>query len=112
MPEKHHYIPIFYQKRWASADGRVSVYSRPYKKVVHSRRNPEYVGYETDLYSVESKNPVTATHLEHQFFMQGDDIAARVLTTFEANPAVQMHVTTRSGWSRFIMPSSTGHQTK
>jgi hypothetical protein len=103
MPEKHHYIPIFYQKRWASADGRVSTYSRPYKKVVHSRRNPEYVGYETDLYSVESKNHETASHLEHRFFMQGDDIAAHVLAIFEADPSVQMDVDTRSGWSRFIM---------
>ena len=101
MTEKHHYVPVFYQKRWAGSDGKVCVYTRPHNKVVWKRRSPDYVGFEEDLYKVNSDDPETSSHLEQSFFMEGDNDAARVLAIFEANPAVQMDVKMRSAWSRF-----------
>jgi uncharacterized protein DUF4238 len=35
--EKHHYIPVFYLKQWAGADGRLCQYSRPYNRVKPKR---------------------------------------------------------------------------
>lgn len=47
MAEDNHYVPIFYQKRWAiRPDRRVCVYSRPYKDVHVQRKHPKGVGYQ------------------------------------------------------------------
>jgi hypothetical protein len=51
MPEDNHYIPIFYQKRWAGADDQVRVYSRPYRNIQVKKRHPAGIGYQTDLYT-------------------------------------------------------------
>lgn len=39
-PKKHHYILVFYLKRWVTADDRICEFSRPYLKVVPRRTHP------------------------------------------------------------------------
>jgi len=103
MPEKHHYFPIFYQKRWAGADGRVCVYSRPYKKVKPNRKHPDSVGFQYDLYTIPGVDYETASHLERRFFLQTDNDAAQALARFETDPQTPLDTRLRSGWSRFVM---------
>jgi hypothetical protein len=104
MAEDNHYIPIFYQKRWAiRADGRVCVYSRPYKAAHVQRKHPKGVGYQRDLYAVTNADAVVTTYLERHFFRITDDLAARSLGVIEAGPWKPMDTTIRSGWTRFIM---------
>jgi hypothetical protein len=106
MPEKHHYFPIFLQKRWAGADGRVCVYSQPRKDVEEVkalRRHPNRVGFENDLYTIPGVEFEAASHLERRFFLQTDNDASQVLASLEADPKAPLGTRLRSGWSRFVM---------
>jgi hypothetical protein len=103
MAEDNHYVPVFYQKRWAiRPDRRVCVYSRPYKDADVQRKHPKGVGYQRDLYTVTNTDAV-ATYLERQFFKVTDNLAAKALSVIEAGQWGPMDTTTRSGWTRFIM---------
>ena len=85
MAEDNHYVPIFYQKRWAiRPDRRVCVYSRPYKDARVQRKHPKGVGYQPDLYTVTNTDAAVATYLERQFFKVTDDLAAKALSVIEA----------------------------
>jgi hypothetical protein len=104
MAEDNHYIPKFYQRRWAvHADKCVCVYSRPHKEVHVQRKRPKGVGFERDLYTVTNPDPAVATYLERQFFQVTDDLAAKALAVIEAGQWSAMGTDIRSGWTRFIM---------
>jgi Protein of unknown function (DUF4238) len=104
MAEDNHYVPIFYQKRWAiRPDRRVCVYSRPYKDADVQRKHPKGVGYQRDLYTGTNTDAAVATYLERQFFKVTDNLAAKALSVIEAGQWGPMDTTTRSGWTRFIM---------
>jgi hypothetical protein len=103
MPEKHHYIPVFYLKRWAGPDRRLCVYSRPHKEVRALRRHPEATAFEYDPYTIQGVDLATASHLERRFFLQADNDAAQTLAHMEADPKKPLTVEQRSAWSRFIM---------
>jgi hypothetical protein len=68
MPEDNHYIPIFYQKRWAGPDDQVRVYSRPYRNIQVKKKHPAGIGYQTDLYTAADPDIAVATYLEREFF--------------------------------------------
>lgn len=103
MPEKHHYLPIFYQKRWAGADGRVCVYSKPHDQIKVIRRHPDRVGFEYNLYTIPGVEFETASHLERRFFLQTDNDASQALASLERDPRATLDNKLRSGWSRFVM---------
>jgi hypothetical protein len=102
MSQKNHYLPIFYQKRWAT-NGQVCVYSRPHKEARVLRKHPAGVGYETDLYTANGCHPVVASYLENHFFKTTDDLAAKALAIIEQGQWNPMDTLVRSGWTRFIM---------
>lgn len=54
---KHHYIPVFYSKRWTGQDGRLCEYSRPYKVVKPRRTFPDGTGYARGLYTLPDAPP-------------------------------------------------------
>ncbi|TAL81003.1 MAG: DUF4238 domain-containing protein [Beijerinckiaceae bacterium] len=104
MPEKHHYLPIFYQARWATGgDRQVCVYKKPQNEVKTKRRHPAFQGYEVDLYTIPGVEYEAASHLEHQFFLQADDDAAVALQQFERDQKTALDNRLRSGWSRFVI---------
>jgi Protein of unknown function (DUF4238) len=103
MGEKHHYLPIFYQKRWAGADGKVCVYRTPYKELKTKRRHPDAVGFQDDLYTIPGVEFEAASHLERRFFLQTDNDASQALERLEKCPNEPLDNRLRSGWSRFVM---------
>jgi hypothetical protein len=103
MPEKNHYFPIFYQKRWAGADGQVCLYSKPYKELKAIRRHPSRIGFQYDLYTIPGVDSQTASHLERRFFLQTDNDAAEALSLFETDPKAPLNQRVRSGWTRFVI---------
>jgi hypothetical protein len=103
MSEKHHYFPIFHQKRWAGADGWVCVYRKPHTEVKALRRHPDQVGFEYDLYTIRGVEFETASYLERQFFLQTDNDASQALASLESNPRAPLGTRLRSGWSRFVL---------
>jgi Protein of unknown function (DUF4238) len=63
MPEKNHYFPIFYQKRWAGDDGQVCLYSKPHWEVKAIRRHPSRIGFQYDLYTIPGVEHQTSKRL-------------------------------------------------
>jgi hypothetical protein len=105
MPKlpKHHYIPIFYLKTWAGADGRLCEFSQPFRKVVPRMTHPSGTGYERGLYSFDLLPPVAAEYLERRFFHQADNLASEALHLLLAGRIPDLDGRTKSAWSRFIM---------
>ena len=102
MPEKNHYIPEFYLKRWLGGnDRRLSVYFRHPRGCAVARRHPAGIGYKIDLYTLPGVDLGIATYLEREFFRVTDNLAAKSLAAIE-NRAWQMDVDVRSGWTRFV----------
>ena len=102
MPQKHHYIPVFYLKRWVGDDGRLCVYSRWRARVEAKRMHPDATGYWKDLYAITGAGDETKNHLEGRFFSRADSSAAKVLTLFETGGELP-DAETRTAWSRFVM---------
>lgn len=104
MAEKHHYFPIFYQKRWASdRDGRVCVFHKPYQEVKALRRHPDRIGFKYDLYTIQNVDGETANRLERRFFLRVDNDAAQAISVMERDVLINLDSRLRSGWSRFVM---------
>lgn len=99
---KHHFIPIFYTKRWAGADGLVERFTK-YREVVVRRVHPTRVGWQENLYQIPETAPEQSQALEERFFRQLDDIAARALRKLNATPMIPLTSVETSGWSVFIM---------
>jgi hypothetical protein len=101
--DKHHYIPVFYTKQWAGADGRVCEYSRPYDVVKPRRVHPDGTGYVRGLYTVPRNDPGVAEFIEREFLKITDNGGARVLAMMKSGKGVAWTTDTRSAWSRFII---------
>ena len=103
---RHHYLPIFYTKRWALADdGRLCEFSRPFGRVVKPRRvHPAGTGYVDGLYGMRGLSPSLIDQFESLFLSPVDSKAADALSILEQNDPP--HVWTsdeRSAWTRFIL---------
>lgn len=103
LPRKHHYIPIFYLKRWAGADGRVCEYSKPFRnKVVPRRVHPAGTGYTDRLYELRGLPADVAQVIEDGFFKAVDVSAAEALALLDKG-LEPSDVRLRSAWTRFIL---------
>jgi hypothetical protein len=101
--QKHHYIPVFYLKHWAGADGRLCEYSRPYDKVKPHRRYPSETGFEAGLYTLTTYPDSVAEIVERKLMRATDDWASRALCLLLDNNVESLDVHLRSGWARFII---------
>jgi hypothetical protein len=79
-PTRHHYIPVFYLKRWTGPDGRLCEYSRPYKETKAKRKHPAATAYVEGLYTVSGLPPERTQFVEKQFMQMVDSGAAEALT--------------------------------
>lgn len=103
-PVKHHYIPVFYSKRWAANDGRLVVFSRPYKDVIDRWRHPDATGYQNSLYALRGFEPSVAHQMEELFFRPIDTRAADALTEMEIRGnSARWTSESRSAWTRFLL---------
>ncbi len=85
VPVDHHYLPEFYLRRWTRA-GKLYRYVRPLENSrIHQKRvSPAAVGYEAHLYSYTGgQSDLERTRLEHSYFQQIDDRAAKALVKLE-----------------------------
>ena len=103
IPRDHHFIPIFYLKKWMGADGKLFEYSRPYaNKFAVKRVGPGGTGFKTDLYTFPNCSPEIAHHLEAVFLMETDNDAAKALQKHLIGDNQIWTLEQRSAWSRFI----------
>jgi hypothetical protein len=105
MPQNHHYVPVFYLKRWVGKDGRLCVYirPRPHDDVKAYWKHPDATGYMEDLYAISGAGDETANHLEGRFLNRADNDAAEALDMLETGRMASMDSRQRSSWSRFMM---------
>jgi hypothetical protein len=101
---KHHYIPVFYLKRWADANGRLLKFTRPYgDEIKHEPTSPKKTGYQRGLYRVPDVPEHLAEIIEQKFMKKMDDLASDVLREFIANVRHGWTLERREAWSRFIV---------
>lgn len=102
-PRKHHFIPAFYLKQWASADGVLIEWSKPYKKVVPIRRHPNATAFQTDLYTFPGLLPDSRPWFEDKFLRSTDELSSQALTRLLAGQLLVLDDLRKSGWVRFLM---------
>jgi hypothetical protein len=105
-PTRHHYIPVFYLKRWTGPDGRLCEYSRPYKETKAKRKHPAATAYVDGLYTVSGLPPERTQFVEKQFMQMVDSGAAEALTAMlkRTKPAgdEEPNWIQTAHWARFV----------
>ncbi|MBS4082936.1 MAG: DUF4238 domain-containing protein [Rhizobiales bacterium] len=102
-PKDHHYIPVFYLKRWVNpATGKLIQYSKIREKLISKPVGPKATGFEHLLYSFPDLPPELQHVLEAKFFNGADNLAAKALEQLYARDH-QWTADIRSAWSRFII---------
>lgn len=103
-PRDHHFIPVFYLKRWIDAGGKLFEYSRPYKnKVFRNHIGPKATGFRADLYSFLDCPPEIAQFLESVFLQRTDHLASLALSKLISGNQDPWTQELRSAWSRFTI---------
>lgn len=102
-PHRHHYCPQFFTKRWAGADGKLCVFSRPHKAVISRRKRPVETGWVDSLYTIHVLPAEHREYIETQFFKRVDQDASDVLDLLEQEGPVALSKRHNDGLSRFVM---------
>ena len=101
QPNDHHYLPVFYLKRWAEADGRVWRYHRPRDRVEVSRIGPKFTAFEEGLYRLDGT--ADPQMIETKFFSVVDNDAAPVLERMIQEGPAELGEDKRRSWTLFLM---------
>jgi hypothetical protein len=103
-PIDHHYLPVFYLKQWANANGRIVRYHRPYREVVLGQIAPSNTGYEPYLYTLEGYPPAARQAIEKEFMGPVvDGPAAEALRILIERDKYKLTQKPRSDWTRYLM---------
>lgn len=101
-PIKHHFLPVFYLKRWCGDDGRLVEFSVPFKTEVKPKRvHPKGTGYIDKLYAVEGLSGHVSHAVEKSFLSPVDSRASSVLKALVGK--VEIGPKDRKSWSHFVM---------
>ncbi len=101
-PRDHHFIPVFYLKRWTSNHGKLVEYSRPYRSLVIKHVGPKATGFQRELYSFPELTDENRHILESRFFHNTDQLASDALDRlYSGNTKWTPEL--RSAWSRFVL---------
>jgi Protein of unknown function (DUF4238) len=100
-PSKHHYIPAFYLRQWATNGFLCEMRKVQGKVVVHSKA-PNGTGFQKDLYKVEGVPADVAQHFERAFMQMVDTEAAVAMRSFIAGN-MDVPVKERNAWIRFVL---------
>lgn len=103
VPKRHHYLPVFYLKQWAGADGKICRFSRPDgRNVIAKRVSPEYTAFVENLYAIAGYPPEQAQQIEEGFLRPIDSGAADALRILISGGEIYSS-RLRSAWSQFLM---------
>ncbi|MGO9772633.1 MAG: DUF4238 domain-containing protein [Roseiarcus sp.] len=108
--QDHHYVPIFFQKAWCDARGKLMVYSRKNGRVVASPLAPLSTGYEPNLYSLDKTLPKYKHYIETQFMTPKIDTpAATVVKKIREGSFESLTSADRSDFARFLLSLRARH---
>jgi hypothetical protein len=100
-PRKHHYIPAFYLRQWATNGFLCEMRKIRGKVVVHSKA-PDGTGWKKDLYKIDGVAPEIAQHFERGFMHMVDTEAAQAMRSFIAG-TMDVAIKERNAWIRFLL---------
>lgn len=105
QPKRHHYIPVFYTRRWSRPiDGKIVEWSRPHKEVVPRFVHPAGTGYLDRLYEIGDFPAVNAQQVEELFFKPVDGLASEAMMLLERDADNNAWTNgLRSAWTRFLI---------
>jgi hypothetical protein len=101
-PSKHHYIPAFYLRQWATNGFLCEMRKVQGKLAVHSKA-PDGTGYQKDLYKIDGVGADIAQHFERRFMHMVDTEAATAMRKIPAGHRETWSVKERDAWVRFIL---------
>lgn len=81
-PRKHHYVPVFYQNKFANAQGLLWVYDRKLK--TYDERHPKVICVETDLYAVKPEGAPSDQQIESVAMSSADGLFAAAVREIES----------------------------
>lgn len=103
-PHRHHYIPVFYLKRWAGSDRRICQFSEHMGEIVPNRRSPKATGFMNGLYQIEGIPETLNQQMEKTFFQPADSMAANALSMMEIHGNdTEWNNNLRSAWTFFLI---------
>jgi hypothetical protein len=100
-PRKHHYVPAFYLRQWATNGFLCEMRKIRGKVVVHSKA-PDGTGWQKDLYKIDSVAPEIAQHFERAFMHMVDTEAAKAMQSIIGGN-LDLPVKERNAWIRFLL---------
>ena len=79
IPRKHHFIPVFYLKQWATG-GKLIEYAKKRGRFIWKSVGLDATGFQRDLYSFPELPSPDAQHIEKVFLNYADQKAAHALS--------------------------------
>jgi hypothetical protein len=101
--QKHHYIPVFYLKRWMGPKGTVCEFSRPRDRVKTRYVHPDGTGYVRGLYAIDDLDPNVVNAIENMFLKPSDGTAAEALHCLLREEPFAHPLRMRHSWTRFLL---------
>lgn len=103
-PRRHHFIPEFYQRKWAGHDGQVERYERINGVILPRRVFPKSAGFKKDLYRHprSEMNEWDAQALEWAVFKKIDDAGAQALEAMLNDHSALQDNQVRESWAVFL----------
>lgn len=102
LPRKHHYIPQFFQRRWAGSDAKVQYFQKFKGGLKSYRKHPSQIGYTKDLYTWCGQRREFIC-LEIDFFSRIDGDAAQAFDNIMAINRIPNDAKMRSSVIRFML---------
>ena len=103
-PLNHHYIPIFYLKKWATSEGKLHRYSRlPTNRVVCRLCAPKGTGYEPLLYTLKGYPKEHQQVIEKGLLSAIDRDGALALDNLSQGDWSKLTLESRNAWTTFLM---------
>jgi hypothetical protein len=101
---RHHYVPVFYTRRWCASDGKLCEYSRPRDKIYDHRVAPKRTGFQDRLYEMKGVPKLIAQRIEDDFMSSVDNHAAEALVLLETDASkINGDQKNKSAWSLFLI---------
>lgn len=101
--QQHHYLPQFYQRRWAGSDGKLVVFERPVDQVLSKRRYPRETAKEAGLYAIPIAPASEQNSLEDKFWRTIDQWGSDALTILESTDPASVDKFARDRWAVFLL---------
>ena len=105
-PKDHHFIPVFYLKKWCNKNSQIIEYSRPHKNVITLIKYPTSTGFKRSLYSLDGV-PEDQKQIVETGYMTPviDTPAANALKILIERDKIKLTEKVRSDWTRFLIAS-------